>query len=428
MAHSVILDRGLGVVLGRLTADPQERRNVYWRTLAAVLYGASGAFYGGELWSGFLTRSGFSNTQIGLLSSAGTCAAAFGLLAFMGLADRIQARIRVYSTCILLTAVPPLVTVGIALIPRARLPLAAMLVALSVLAVFSALNNSLWIMLDYPILVRTVSVGIRGRMFAILTTAYGLLAVLLGLLSARCLRQLAFPTGYVLFFAVAAGLSVLRAAAFVCQRELPDLAVPGASQSVLPLSAIVRVLRLREFRLLAGPHVLRGLGSSIAGFAIPVGMRYLALPDGTPGFATAANQTAGILGGIGLALIADRWGAGRSTLLGDILLAGAMGCLLLSPSLPVFLALYFLLHFGRNIEDSAVPFGTTVVVPAEHMGAFSAARLMVMQGSAALGAPLFGYLFDHYNPLWLFAFGAVLKLGNGVWFWWVFRPASRPTE
>jgi len=423
-----VLDRGLGLAMGRLTPDAQERRNVFWRTLAAVLYGAYSAFYGGELWAGFLTKSGFSNTQIGVLSSVGTFTAAFGLLAFMGLADRIQARIRVYATCIMLTAVPPLITIGIALVPRARLPLAAMLVALSVLAAVSALNNALWIMLDYPILVRTVSARIRGRMFAILTTAYGLLAVLLGLLSARCLRQLVFPSGYVLFFAVAAGLSWLRAAAFACQRELPELAVSGAGRSALPLSAVLRVLRLREFRLLAGPHVLRGLGSSIAGFAIPVGMKYLALPDGTPGFATAANQTACVLGGVGLAFIADRWGPGRSTLLGDVLLAAAMGCLLLSPSLPVFLALYFVLHFGRNIEDSAVPFGTTIIVPPEHMGAFSAARLMVMQGSAALGAPLFGYLFDHFNPVWLFALGALLKLANGLWFWWVFRPAPRKQE
>lgn len=422
------LDRSLGLVLGRLTAGAQERRNVFWRTLAAVLYGASSAFYGGELWAGFLTKSGFSNTQIGILSSVGTFTGAFGLLAFMGLADRIQARIRVYATCILLTAVPPLVTIGIALVPRARLPLAGMLMALSALAVVSGLNNTLWIMLDYPILVRTVSKSIRGRMFAILTTSYGLLAVLLGLVSARYLRQLAFPTGYLLFFAVAAALSVFRAGAFARQQELPELAVPGASQSVLPLAAILRVLRLREFQLLAGPHVLRGLGASIAGFAIPVGMKYLALPDGTPGFATAANQTACVLGGVGLAFIADRWGAGRSTLLGDMLLATAMACLLLSPSLPVFLGLYFVLHFGRNIEDSAVPFGTTIIVPPEHMGAFSAARLMVLQGSAALGAPLFGYLFDHCNPLWLFAFGAALKLLNGVWFWAVFRRSPRPSE
>jgi MFS family permease len=428
MGPATPLDRGLGAVLGRLSADRQERRNVFWMTVAYILYGGASAFYGGELWMGFLTKTGFSITQIGVLSSAGTFGGALGLFAFMGLADRIRERIRVYAVCIAISALPPLLTVGIALVPRAGMPLGLMLGLLAALSFLGALNSALWIMLDYPIMVRTISVRIRGRMFAILTTAYGLLAVVLGLLSAKYLRELAFPTGYILFFAIASGLALLRAGAYSRQRELPELAVPGASSSALPFSAIVRVVRLREFQILAGPHVLRGLCAGLAGLAIPMGMRHLALPDGTPGFATAANQAACILGGIALGFIADRWGPGRSTLFGDVLLAIATGTLLLAPNLTAFLALYFLLHFGRNIEDSAVPFGTTIIVPPEHMGAFSAARLMVLQGSSAGGALLFGYLFDHFDPVLLFVIGGLMKLANGVWFWFVFRPGPQRQE
>jgi MFS family permease len=303
-----------------------------------------------------------------------------------------------------------------------------MLVLLSVLSFLSALNGALWIMLDYPIMVRTISPQVRGRMFAILTTAYGLLAVVLGVLSAKCLRELAFPTGYILFFAIAAGFSLVRAAAYSRQRELPDLSVPGASTSALPFSSILRVLKLREFQILAGPHVVRGLCAGLAGFAIPVALKHLALPDSTPGFATSANQAACILGGVGLGFIADRWGAGCSTLLGDVLLGGAMVLLLLSPNLAIFLVLYFLLHFGRNIEDSAVPFGTTIIVPPEHLGAFSAARLMVLQGSSAVGALLFGFCFDNCDPVVLFALGGLMKLLNGVWFWIVFQQPPRKRE
>jgi MFS family permease len=152
-----------------------------------------------------------------------------------------------------------------------------------------------------------------------------------------------------------------------------------------------------------------------------MGLRYLGLPEETPGYATSANYAAGVLGGLALGLIADRWGAGRSTLLGDLLLALGMGTMMLRPSLPLFLVLYFLLHFGRNIEDSAVPFGTTLIVPPEHMGAFSAARLMILQGSSAVGSRLFGRWFERYSPVWLFGLGAAMKVINGVWFWWVFQ-------
>src|SRR5439155_21904271 len=139
------------------------------------------------------------------------------------------------------------------------------------------------------------------------------------------------------------------------------------------------------------------------------GLKQLGLPAETPGYAVSANYAAGVLGGIALGLIADRWGAGPSTLLGDLLLALGMGTMILFPSLPVFLACYFLLHFGRNIEDAAVPFGITLLVPPELMGAFSAARLMILLGSSAVGSLLFGKLFDHYPPAWLFGIGAAMK-------------------
>jgi MFS family permease len=319
------------------------------------------------------------------------------------------------------TTLPPLLTVGIALVPRSALPLSALLALLAVVTFSYALIGSICVMLDYPILVRTISVGIRGRMFAILTTAYGVFAILIGLLSARVLKNVAYPMGYAWCFLAALVSIVLCAASFRKQRELPELAVPGASRSALPFTAIWDVLGLQEFWWLAGPHVLRGLGSGLAGFAIPMGLRYLGLPEETPGYATSANYAAGVLGGLALGLIADRWGAGRSTLLGDLLLALGMGTMMLRPSLPLFLVLYFLLHFGRNIEDSAVPFGTTLIVPPEHMGAFSAARLMILQGSSAVGSRLFGRWFERYSPVWLFGLGAAMKVINGVWFWWVFQ-------
>jgi hypothetical protein len=297
-----------------------------------------------------------------------------------------------------------------------------MLACLAVVMVGQYLIGAVVTMLDYPILVRTVTAGIRGRMFAILTTAFGVLAIVVGLLSAQVLRNVAYPMGYVLCFLAAAGINVLGAAAFLRQKELPALAVPEVGRSISPFAAMRDVFKLKAFQQLAGPHVLRGLGAGIAVFAIPMSLKHLGLPQETPGYAAAANYAAGVLGGVALGLIADRWGAGLSTLLGDLLLALGMGTMMLFPNLSVFLALYFLMHFGRNIEDSAVPFGITLIVPPELMGAFSAARLMILLGSSAIGSLLFGNLFDHYSPVWLFGIGAALKAINGVWFRWVFRP------
>jgi MFS family permease len=419
-----LLDRLLALLLGRMTADAQARRNVFWATLSGILYGMGSALFGGELWTGFLVKTGFSQTQIGILSSVGTFASAFGLLALMGLGDRIERRIRTYSLTVLAIAVVPVVVAGIAMVPRTALGLPAMLGLLIAISLAQTLVAALWVMLSYAITVRTVPVPIRGRVFAIGQTAFSIQGIGLGYASATVLKGVEYPTGYVVCFLAAAVTMVLRALTFARQRELPDLAVPGASRSALPFAAIMDVLRLKEFQWLAPPHILRGLCVSVpAVFSVSVGLKYLTLPEEYPGYATSANYAAGVLGGIALGFISDRWGAGKSTLFGDVLVAVGIGSLLLFRSPPLFLALYLLAHFGRNIEDVAIPFGCTIIVPPERMGAFSAARLMVLNGSNAVGALLFGYLFDRFadNPIPVFAVAAVLKLLNGVWFWYVFR-------
>ena len=426
MAHT--LDAILQRALAGISQHPQERRNLFWLTTACLLSGAAATLCGGDLWTGFLKQTGFTMTQMGVMSSAGGFAAAFALIAFMGLADRIQRRIRVYAICILVSAVGPVIIVAAALAPRTALPLSAMLAIFLGLGVGQALVMAIPTMLDYPVMARAASVEIRGRLFGMTTTAYGVLGIGLGWLSAHALKSVAYPMGYVWCFLAGAAAIALRAAAFSRVRELPELAVAGASRSVLPLAALVDVMRLKEFRWLAGPHVARGLATSVAGFALPVGLQHLGLPKYFPGYASSVTTAATVLGGIVVGLYADRLGAAWATLWGDVLYALGMATVMLSPSPATFLLLYLVMHFGRNIEDNAVPLGAINIVPAEHLGAFSAARLMILIASGAVGAPIFGYLFDHCNPALVFGLAACLKLLTGVWFWWVLRlkPPMRP--
>ena len=42
------LDRALTGLMGKMTADRQERRNVFWRTASMVLTGGAAALYGAQ--------------------------------------------------------------------------------------------------------------------------------------------------------------------------------------------------------------------------------------------------------------------------------------------------------------------------------------------------------------------------------------------
>lgn len=418
------LDAFLSVAMGKITDNAQERRNLFWLTTASLLNGAAATLYGGELWSGFLTRTGFDIQEIGLLASMAGFASSFGLVAFMGLADRIQRRVRTYALLVALTALAPLLTVGLAYIPRVAFPLSALLVALIVVGVFQSLTLSVPIMLDYPIWARSISTGVRGKLFGITTAAYGFLGIGIGWLSANVLKNVTYPTGYAWCFLAGAVMIALRAGAYSRTRELPELAVNGASRSAFPLTAIIDVLKLKEFQWLAGPHVVRGLAMAVVGLTLPMGLEKLGLPEHIPGFAASVSTAAVVLGGATVGLVADRLGPAITTLLADILYALGMATVIMNPNPWVFLGLYFVMQFGRNIEDNSVPLGCIQTVPTEHLGAFSAARLMVLTGSGAAGAALFGFLLKNYNVTLVFGLAAVMKLLTGVWFWYVFRLKS----
>jgi MFS family permease len=163
---------------------------------------------------------------------------------------------------------------------------------------------------------------------------------------------------------------------------------------------------------------------SVVGLTLPVALDKLALPDHIAGYAASVSTVAVVLGGATVGLVADRLGPALTTLLADVLYALGMATVVLYPSPWTFLALYLVMQFGRNIEDNSVPLGCIQTVPTEHLGAFSAARLMVLTGSGAIGSALFGYLLATYSYTLVFGLAAIMKLLTGVWFWYVFRLKS----
>jgi MFS family permease len=417
------MEKKSGLLRGVLTlptTDPQERRNMFWVVIATICSGAGATLYGGELWSAFLAKTEFSTFQIGLMGSATTLSGAFGLLAFMGLADRIRRRVRTYVWCVALSAAVPLITAVLAFIPRDIFPLGGLLAALIGVGICSSLILSIPTMLDYPIWARCFTVGIRGRVFATVTTSYFLLTFILGLAIARVLENVPYPTGYAGCFVFAAVAILLRVATYSRLRELPDLAVAGASRSALPFKAIIDVLKMKEFQWLGPPHILRGLCSGLGGLTMVMAIKHLNVPDYFAGYATSVMALGNILAGMAIWLVADRWGAGRTTLVADIVSGAGMGLVMLSGSPVIFLLPYFLLQFGAAVEGSSVPLGCINIVPPERLGEFSSARLMVLTGAGAIGSALFGQLFMTFNPATVFAVGALLKVINGVWFWYVF--------
>ena len=419
--RKVTLHGVLGWTLGRLTADPVERANTFWRTVAVLCGNSAAGLSTLTMLTAYLERSGFSNTEIGFISSSMPLAYMGSMFLLMGAVDRTQKRIRVLvlsgyvlaattapvgrhqrDSPHLLQSVdsvndasmreertpssPPSVAVDATILqdstkPTDCMPLGALFVALIVVLALNQPALALAGMMDYNLLVRSIRVEIRGRVIAIGGVVSGLFGILLALFVGMLLKQVGHPYGYTVSFLMAAGFYIIRSWTHAQQEELPDIALPGTSRSALPFTAIVDVCKLKEFRMLAYPHVMRGLLTGLMVFVVNTQMKRLELGDEYAGYMTAVVSAAGLLASVVLGLTLDRWGAGIVALLGGILTGLAWAAVLVSPTPIWFLIFFLILHFGDVLEQRAIPLGCFEIVPAGVVGGFTAARLLIMYGT-----------------------------------------------
>ena len=405
-----------------VTEDPLEQRNAFWMIAASLFTGAGSVFIGGPVLQTYLVRAGLTEGQIGIYGSVGALAGAAGLLTLVGVADRVQRRIRTVVICGSIACLGPLVLAGLSALPPERQTAGVVFSAVLLLALLLHPVGALKGMVHSSLLVRVIHVRIRGKLIGIGGLTSGVVVLGLGMLVAQILASMGFPRGFTLCFAVATPLLAAGALSNGKLAELPELKRPGRSGSALPWAAIWEVARLREFRVLLGPNALRGLDTGVVYFAWIVGLQRLALPATYVGYAVTANAIAGaILGSMAVGLCADRWGPGRVVLGGDVLIATALVGMALTDSPPVFLGFYALSIFGGTLEGTAVPLGTYEIVAPEVMGAFNGARLMLLSAGSAVSMSLVGWLLQSCDSLPVFVAGAALKLVTGIWYGHGFR-------
>jgi MFS family permease len=407
-------------MLGKLTTDPAERNNILWLTMATLCGGAAQTLSTATMLMAYLEKSGFSMTKIGLISGTIPFAYMVSNFLLMGVVDRTQKRISVYG-CSGYGLATTTVLLGLTVaMPHTLISPLFLLIAL--IAVLS-LNQPVLAfngMMSYNVLVRTIRVKVRGRVTAIYGVAAGLFGILLSLVSGVLLKRLGYPHGYTLSFLIAAGFWGLQAIFIMRLSELPDIAFPSASRSAFPITAIIDICRLKVFRTLAYPHILRGLLMGMMTLVVPSQIQRLDLPHEYAGYMMATTCAAGLLAAVVIGFTLDRWGAGVVTLLGDILTAAAWLTLIVTPSPIVFLALFLIFNIGDLLEQRAIPLGSFEIVPAGIMGGFSAARIMILFGTISLGTVLGGKLLDQYNVNLIFSVAAILKLVMGIWFLKIF--------
>lgn len=306
-AGSGMLDRTLSVVFGSMTTDTAERRNVWWQTIAGLFYMASLAMTGGSVWESFLGKMNFSGEWLGILGTTGQITGMLAMFILMGVADKIQARIRAIKICSIIWAVLSLVTATLILFSE-HIPKLTLYILIIVPMPFGALISSLAGLLDYPVFVRTIREGIRGRVWAIQAAAGAILNIALGILVAWLIMQIPSPVNFAIIYVFGAGLMVMKGLSNNRLVELPDITVPGKSRSVSPFVAIIDLWKLKEFRMVAYPHVLRGALQATVVLIVPTYFKHFHMADQSAGYMTSIVAGATLAGAFLFGITNDRFG------------------------------------------------------------------------------------------------------------------------
>ncbi|MBN1887984.1 MAG: MFS transporter [Thermoflexales bacterium] len=320
-----------------------------------------------------------------------------------------------------LERLPLWVMIGSALL-AGRSPALALLVFLACYAWFglgSGLVATAW----QDLVARCFPANRRGRYFGT-TTFVGAGTGLLGAgASAWILNAYAFPTNFVIIFAIAAAWITLSWFFLALTREpLQAVTAPRQSQRQFwaKLPAILRDdHNFRRFVVARALLTLAGMGS---GFVTVAAVWRWHVPDATVGVYTVVSLAGQTAANLFFGLLADRFGHKLSLEAGAVVACLAFGLAWLAPGAEWYYAVFALLGASAG---AFIVSGTMIVLEfCEPQRRPTYAGLVnTILGVAGMLAPVLATWLASLNFGWLFAASAALSLVGAVLMrWWVREP------
>ena len=164
----------------------------------------------------------------------------------------------------------------------------------------------------FDVFSKSVPAERRGRVVGASQIASGIAGVGVGWLVGRILGTDGppFPTNYALLFFLCGFSLLISWLALNFLREPVLKPASGPREGGNFLRRLMSVLRTdRQFRQVTIVRLLFGLGGIATPFYMVYGTNVLRLPPETVGLATSAQVLGGILAGVGLGYIQERWGS-----------------------------------------------------------------------------------------------------------------------
>ncbi|MCR4408602.1 MAG: MFS transporter [Anaerolineae bacterium] len=297
---------------GSLESYPYYRYNLIWLVIDFIAFGTAMAFVNvNTVLPSFVNELTDSALLVGLISTLISGSWLLPqLIAANYLADKPRKKFYILLPAALGRPVWWILG-GMLLVVGGRAPTLILVAFFAGLMLFMG-TDGLAAVAWFDVFSKSVPAERRGRVVGASQIASGIAGVGVGWLVGRILGTDGppFPTNYALLFFLCGFSLLVSWLALNFLREPVLKPASGPKEEGNFLRRLVGVLRTnRQFRQVTIVRLLFGLGGIATPFYMVYGTNVLKLPPETVGLATSAQVLGGILAGVGLGYIQERWGS-----------------------------------------------------------------------------------------------------------------------
>ncbi len=379
-----------------------EKSNFIRYYVYAGLYNIMNIFTTGAIIQTFFTWKGLTSEQVATLISVGSVCqtVAVGLSCF--LIDKIKNVTRI---------------VGWALMPRILLPLLAMFLALDksmatgpmfyilmVVYMLFSLLVGLHAPLTYKIPYCIINIDNYGKMESISGVMNNLIGI--GVSSGFVLLTGIFSYRNVAFggYFLASLAAIVAVIELFAMRKYPVEQSQEAHDNAI--KTFITILKAPYMRRLAVPNLMRGIGQGIFGMSAVIMISELRVEQSISSVLSVVMAIAIVLGCLVFNNTYRRIRITKVIVVGGVIGAVFMSLMITGRSPLIFVLMYFLTWLFFTFVDYGIPVYVTQVIRFEHIGGYSAIRMLLHTAGLTLGTTIAGILISHSAQV-------LLVLGGG---------------
>ena len=227
----------------------------------------------------------------------------------------------------------------------------------------------------------------------------GMNGIVVGIISAGCgflsMRIMSGPSeshNITISFVLSAALIAI--AAFVGMLIKPLHYQANAGRASSPLKAFGILMKIPLFRNLIAPNFMRGIGLGAGSLVLPIGIYRLQMTSVHAAYVVTATTSATILSCILYTLLIRHFRSEHFGLIGFAMWSSGFVLLMLTNSIPVYIAATFLSFLGQTFVDYGIPIALTEIIDPDIAGVYFSARLLVTMAGSAMSTLILGLVMQ----------------------------------